>query len=282
MYYAKRNNLLQGEVKLDLCQLKEYFYQIYNFFKDKGYFEGAFYGISYEEKWTSEEIHIMSSLLNPSPEVFFLHHLNSEQIVPIEEFYEIYTEEELFTIIEVLYDKIGYYDFDERKFKIEDAKESFLEEINNILKLYSDGYILEENNGYIMKMPNQAIVELLKEDVTVINDTTIIEQLKNALKRYYRFNSTLEDKKSAIFTLATILEPLREELKTLFGTKIDINKNVHDSMLFEILNRFNIRHDNDKQFKQYNKEIWYDWMVQYYTSVIVTYYKLKIANEEKQ
>ena len=46
-------------------------------------------------------------------------------------------------------------------------------------------------------------------------------------------------------------------------------------MIFGIVNGYNIRHNRADQKNDYSKEIWYDWMMQYYTSVIIAFYKLK-------
>lgn len=280
MYYAQRNNLLNDHnIHIDLDELREYFFKIYKYFNNKKCFEVAFNG-AYEEDDYGRMKQVKSPLLKPSPDIFFLNHLNSMEIYPIDECYQWYTEKDLFTIIEILYDNIGYYDFENSKFITEEPKEEFLEHINNILKLYSDGYMLEKSNGFIMKIPNQAISELLREDVSCINDDGIIEQMKSATEKYYRFGSTLDDKKGAIKILADILEPLREELKKIFGTDLGVNKNIHDKLIFEIVNKFNIRHNDISQNKEYKKDVWYDWMMQYYTSVILTYYKLKISYNE--
>lgn len=274
MYYAERNDFIGDRIRIDIYDLRDYFYQIYEYFRKKGYLEIAFRGRGYIDN-EGKYINQIAPLLAPSPEIFFLNHLNSRQIIPIEDNYQNYSEEELFTIIEVIYDKIGTYNFSTMSFEQNEAKEEFVYYINNILKLYSDGYMIEKNNGYIMRIPNKSLINLL-EDTLIIQDETVLDKLNNAMEKYYRFNSTLEDKKSSILILAGILEPLREELKVIFGERMGIRKNVHDSLIFEIVNKYDIRHNEKFQKDDYNKPIWYDWMMQYYTSVIVTYYKLKL------
>lgn len=44
-------------------------------------------------------------------------------------------------------------------------------------------------------------------------------------------------------------------------------------------NGYNIRHNKADQKTDYSREIWYDWMMQYYTSTILAYYKLKRVHE---
>lgn len=108
----------------------------------------------------------------------------------------------------------------------------------------------------------------------------IYEQLATATEMYYRFDANQEQKKKAINILADILENEREEVKELLNAEYEIPKNDHDKLIFGIVNGFNIRHNRADQKSDYSKEIWYDWMMQYYTSVIITFYKLKNKHTE--
>lgn len=273
MYYAERNNLLkESDFSIDLNQLLKYFLGIYKYFNDNRCFRAAEYGVWWEDDYGNKEL-IIPPTLAPSPELYFMRHLNSNEIWPIESNAMNYNEVELFTVIEILYNHIGIYNYDEVKVVKDFAREQFRTQINNVLKLYEDGYMIDEEQGIVINIPNVAMKKLLSEDISIIGNDTIINQLQTAMKMYFRFDSNLESKKKAINILADILEPLRSELKAMYE---DTNSNKsHDSMIFGIVNKFNIRHNNEDQMTDYDKEVWYDWMVQYYTSVILTYYKLK-------
>lgn len=207
--------------------------------------------------------------------------MNSTDILPILDNYEYYKEAELFTIIEILYDHIGYYDFEKDQVIMEEPKNEFATHINNLLKRYDNGYYLDEKHGFIMEQPNEALKEMMHSEVPVSMAENVYEQLTTATKMYYRFDSNLEQKKKAINILADILEPIRNELKDLLNDEFNIHKNDHDKLIFGVVNTFQIRHDNDKQFKEYSKPIWYDWMMHYYSSVILTYYRLIQKSQDK-
>ena len=66
-----------------------------------------------------------------------------------------------------------------------------------------------------------------------------------------------------------------EEVKDTLNAEYEVPKNEHDKLIFGIVNGYNIRHNRADQKNDYSKEIWYDWMMQYYTSVIIAFYKLK-------
>ncbi|RFU70033.1 hypothetical protein [Bacillus sp. V59.32b] len=277
-YFAERNNLLDDDFSIDFEDLKNYFFQTYNYFERMELFDIAFKGVWKFENFKGEN-QIHPPTMSPSPEIFFINHLNKNNVYPIWENYESYKEEELFTIIEILYDHIGAYNYKDNTFIKDEHRKEFATHINNLLKRYKKGYYLDEKHGFVMEQPNEAINVLMNTEIPETMSESVIEQLKTAVKMFYRFDSNEESKKKAINILADILEPLREELKNLLNSEYDISKNDHDKLLFGVVNGFNIRHNDKKQLTSYNKPVWYDWMMQYYTSVIFTYYRLKMIRE---
>lgn len=273
-YYAERHGLIINDFNIDFEQLKGCFLQTYNFFNNKGYFECAEKGIWISKSYSQEEEQIIPPSLEPSAEVFFINHLHDSQIYPIWEYCEYYTEEILFTVIEILYNHIAYYDYQKSEIISVEPKKEFEEHINNILRFYKTGYYLESVQGFILKIPNEALKNLLQEDVSQIFEDETLTKLRSAVKLYYRFDSNDELRKKAINILADVIEPIREQLKDLLNEEYEVNKNKHDKLIFDIVNNYNVRHNNENQKKNYSKEIWYDWMMQYYTSTIITYYKL--------
>jgi len=184
----------------------------------------------------------------------------------------------LFTVIEILYDHIAKYDYRESKPDKEGAQAEFAEHINDLLRAYKDGYYLVSTTGFIMEQPNQALKEQLEYDGSSMPDY-VFKQLQSASQRYYRFDADMESKKKAIASLADILENVREEAKNLFNSEFNIPKNDHDKIIFSVMNGYNICHDNQQQKNDYSKDIWYDWMMQYYTSTVIAFYRVKEANE---
>lgn len=108
----------------------------------------------------------------------------------------------------------------------------------------------------------------------------VYEQLITASEMFYRFNTASDKKKEAINVLAGILENVREEAKNLFNEEYNIAKNEHDALIFNVVNRYGIRHNNINQKNEYSKDIWYEWMMQYYTSTIIAFYKLAFLRKK--
>ena len=271
-YYIERNGLIKENLKMNFKEILSFFYQIYSYFGNKGYFKSATSGIYVGEY--EEERQILPPTLAPTPEVYFTTKLQNKKVYPIYEYYEYYNEEILFTVIEILYDHIAYYDYNLKPLITEDPKKEFGELINNTLKFYGKGFYLEPQNGFIMELPNEALKEQLSyngEDM----EEEVYSKLSTACEMFYRFDSNSEMKKKAINILADILENVRDDLKNILNDEFQINKNKHDALIFEMVNGYGIRHNNKNQKTDYSKEIWYDWMMQYYTSTIITYYRLK-------
>lgn len=276
-YYAERHGLIENKLSLSLTDLRSFFHQTYNYFYKKGYFKAAFEGIDEIDSW-GNETQLLEPTMAPSPQVFFSVNVQDVQVWPIYEYVDYYDEKTLFTVIEILYDHIAKYEYAEHEPDKKTAQSEFAEHINNILRAYKDGYYLVPSTGFIMEQPNQALKEQLEYTGEEI-PPDVFKQLKSASQNYYRFDSDEETKKKAIASLADILENVRKEAKELFNSKFNIPKNEHDKLIFELVNNYNIRHDNQQQKKDYSKDIWYDWMMQYYTSTIIAFFKVKKANE---
>lgn len=279
-FYNERNGLIDGPIQIGLDELRILFYRIYQTMDDEGYFEAGFNGL--EQINYGNAVRLKPPILYPSPDVYFLTKGGHNNLYPIDRHFTEYSEGDLFTVIEILYSCTGKYERQERGgyiFVQDEYKPIFAEHINSILKFYDEGYYLEPVQGFIMKMPNEALQELLADDVAEILDEDVMGRLKGAATSFYRFDADLEQKRQAIFTLAGILEPIRAELKETLNNVYEINKNTHDKLIFDIVNNFDIRHNKEGQYTEYQREIWYDWMMQYYTSVIITYYKLQKENE---
>lgn len=280
-FYKERNGLLQNLTHISGNDLKRYWLGIYKYFQQKGYFQLAETGIKHGNNFVELRF-------APDPEQYFLLHLGKDQMWPVEDHISRYSEEDIFTAIEIYYANIAKCEWVENdegdcgwSIDNEKPKQEFAIYVNNILKLYKEGYYLEPAHGFVMPLPNEALRHQLIENYPDI-PSDIYDQMRSATKDFYHFDATLERKRKAIASMADILELLRNELKEILNEEFQVNKNNHDKLIFEIVNNYHIRHDNDKQFKEYSKEIWYDWMMQYYTSTIIAYYRLKAEREKEE
>ena len=275
-YYNERNGLLEQNLHIDFEKLKEFFLQTYRYFESKDYFECAIKGI-WKQVPYNDPYMVEAPTFSPSVEIYFANKLQNTEVWPIYQNIDNYDEVMIFTVIEILYDHIAFYDYNQEEIHKEEPREEYVEHINNLLKAYKNGFYLEPSSGYIMGLPNQALQEQLNTEIKDFPDD-VIEKMSSASRMYYRFDSSMEEKKKAINILADILEPIRDNVKDIFD-KDHLGKKPHDKLIFDIVNNFNVRHNKDNQKLDYSKEIWYDWMMQYYTSVIIAYYKIQKDRE---
>ncbi len=275
-YYIERKGLILPEkIKITKQQLRKFWCQIYFYFKDKKSFELAEHG---KEKGNNK----ISLKLAPSPEQFFLQHIGNIELYPIDiKTIEKCSDNELFTLIEIYYDVIEYCEWEQEDGdewgwcrEKECLKREYCTYVNNILKFYENGYYLEPNYGFIMEMPNSALKHQLEEEIICMPDN-IYSRLSSAIKNYYRFDCNEEGKRKAIASLADILEPIRKDLNSIFTSEVQESKQLNDKLIFEIVNKYGIRHNDKAQILDYSVDIWYDWMMQYYTSTIIAFYRLK-------
>ncbi|MEN6519301.1 MAG: hypothetical protein ABFC38_14195 [Methanospirillum sp.] len=190
---------------------------------------------------------------------------------PIEERAKDFSEEDLFDVIEFLYDSVskpveGYYHhWDDcgwhyNTFDNQAGQKEFREEINDILLGYSDGYGLDAE-GEIVYSGDFGLGELLDEQLPEEDPFDVHDKIKYAIKRFRHHRASIEDKQEAVRVLADVLEPLRSTVADL-TTKKDAGD------LFNIANNFAIRHNNLLQQADYDKNIYLKWIFYWYLATI--------------
>lgn len=185
-----------------------------------------------------------------------------KDVWPIRSHINDYEEVELFTMIEFLYEHVSaptekyYHSWNScgwhvTSFNKEEGKKKFVEEINKLFKRYEEGYYLTESGEIHIVSP--AGLESLIEEKIITGDTTNIDnRIQYAISKFLKFESTINEKKDAVRTLADVLEYYKKA-----GNRFDSKD---DSDLFNIINGFDIRHHNKLQQSDYDKEFWYEWM----------------------
>lgn len=127
-YYIERHALLTKQLQIDFEELLQYFRQVYKYFCDKDYFKVAIGGVWRLIPYQDSEQVLPPSLL-PSPEVYFATRLQNKEVWPIWQYLEEYDEQTLFSVIEILYDHIGVYNYETDEFENEAQKAEFTEQI---------------------------------------------------------------------------------------------------------------------------------------------------------
>lgn len=254
-YSARNGHINLDEIKIPFNKFREFFIDTYTYFEEKGYFKLAFQGY-----------HSTPKLMAPSPEAFIFKHLGITDVFPISYEY-MGNKVATFTLIEILHKyirKIEAFDMYEE----EEAQQEFRDMINKYLVCLEEGYILTEK-GYIINLAEDGLRQIITQDLPEDTDDSTTAKVETAIKLFFKYDSTEEEKLSSIKLLCDILEPYRKNLEKVTTSK-------HDDLIFSIVNNYGIRHNDITQKTDYEKPIWYEWMFHYYLATIQATLKLNL------
>jgi hypothetical protein len=276
LYYSIRTGKHPTEGKLDLPAFLRLFFVLYSDFRTSGYFQEAF---GYECVDTG----YISGSLGFNIDGNILLRLRKDNLWPIDKKYKDYKEDDLFDVIEYLYDYISkpidgkYHNWNEcgwhyDKFDREAGRIEFRERINELIKDYNNCEL--SSCGEILMNAIPGSEELINRKIPYYDRENVNDRVEEAILLFRRYRSSLTDKKNAIKSLVEVLEFLRPKIKRVL-VKNDEND------LFNIANNFGIRHHDDKQKTNYDQEVWLNWMFYYYLSTIDAVIRLIQRPEQK-
>lgn len=263
-YYSQRTGKLDDSLDLTLKLFKRLFMATYTQLERDGYFQKyfGFYCVDAGE---------VSGELGPDMSTNVFIALRKDTLWPIFSSIENYTEDDLFTIIEYLHDHCSqplegshhswndcgwhYNKFDDKNGQLE-----YRVRINSLLADYQEGFELS-SNGEILNLPDSNLVTLLDADVPSKDEENVKSKVDNAVGKFRRHRSTLEDRRNALRELADVLEYLRPSIKEALMSN-------DEKDIFNLANNFGVRHHNANQKVKYDKAIWYSWLFYYYLATI--------------
>lgn len=274
-YYSNRTGK-NPKSKLDLPFFRRIFLSVYRDFEDRGYFQESF-------GYYCVDVGDVSGELGSKLEEHFLRALRKSDLWPIEERHQQYSEDDLFDVIELLWDYVsgpvdGYYheysdcgwhyeEFDRQK-----GRDEYRSVMNEQLRDYGQGYELSDK-GEIRPLPPPGMAQLFEAQVPTGDENK--ERVEAAIQKFRGRNSSIDDRRHAVRDLADVLEFLRPKVKNILTKKDERD-------LFEIANRFGIRHHNEQQQTQYDPAIWLSWVFYYYLASIHALTRLLEKREQDE
>lgn len=268
-YFSERTGKNPKIKELDLPTLKKIFVIVFDSFFSKDYFRDQIGYIHWDNRRCvgslGGEIDINNKL--------FLE-LRKENLWPIEENIEKYSEDDLFDIMEFCFDNIsipqwcdggsGYPDsicgYDEKT-----AQNEYRAELNKFLKDYGEGYELDES-GCIVQLSGFGLDNIFKAEVPT-EDEKVLKPVEHAISKFRNRNSTREDRREAVRSLCDVLEYMRPLVKDKISKK-------DEKDLFLIMNGFGIRHHKMDQQTNYDEKIYLSWMFYLYLSSIHAFVRI--------
>jgi hypothetical protein len=197
------------------------------------------------------------------------------------------TEDHIFDALEFLYDHVskpgelvglprdgddGSYDYD--GYDDEEGQEEFRNKANSLLADYKTGFELTRE-GTILALGTHGLQHMLDAEIITYDDENVDSKVRSAIAKWRNRHFSLSEKKEAIRELADVFEWLKKTKK--LGTVLD---GKDESAIFEIANKFAIRHHDPKQKTNYDRPIWYSWIFHFYLATYHAAIRLLI-NKEK-
>ena len=185
---------------------------------------------------------------------------------------ETWDEDTFYGLIEVLHDLVSrprmrrYHDYcncgwHHSEFHNGPARILYRAKVNELLRAAETGYELAaegEDLGRLVAVTDDARSQLMHY---ALNDSPpdITAGVRHAIALYRSRDASPESKRSAIFNLGRILEERRTLIKGQLGKD--------EGALFEIANRFDLRHRRADQRGEYD-EAFLDWIFWWYLSTV--------------
>jgi hypothetical protein len=262
-YYAERTGKGASGGRLNLTTLKALYKTEYDRWEEAGYFQEHF-GF-----WCVDRDYVAGTLgSNIDAKVMFA--LGRDGLWPIHVHLAGYTEDDLFSVIEFVFDHISkpikgtMHQWNQcgmhwEEFDGSAGRAEYRASLNALLARYEKGYELS-SDGEVMELGPTGTSNLLTTELPV-SDHDIKSRVDSAVTKFRQRHSTTADRRDAVRDLADVLEYLRPQIKDVL-TKAD------ESDLFNIANNFSVRHHNDKQKSDYDPAIWLSWMFYFYLATI--------------
>jgi len=154
------------------------------------------------------------------------------------------------------YNGCGWHDED---FTPEPARGQYVDRVNKVLSRYADGWEMKAGFEIVERAP-AGMEGLLTIKLPANVGTSTRRRVQSAVEKFRRRSSTRDDRRDAVRDLGDVLEPLRKQAGTHLSSR-------DESDLFNILNNFDIRHNNETQKKDYDP-IWLSGLFYHYLAMI--------------
>lgn len=261
-YYSQRKGTNPNMAGLPLPDVIGLFVRVYDQFREDGYFHEAFGYVCVDSGYIPGRVRDI--------ELEILLSLHKKTLWPIDQKCQFYSEDDFFDVLEFLHQHVSkpidgwLHGWNEcgmhwEMFDKVQGQAELREKINDVLAHYATPFELSAL-GEVLRKPEAGFEQIFDADVPS-EDENVTSRINAAILRYRRHGSTLDDRRQAVCDLASVLEYLRAQVKSLL-TSAD------ERDLFNLANNFGLRHHNDKQKTRYDTGIWLSWMFYFYLATI--------------
>lgn len=259
-----KNAALSGEV------FRELFSSLASDLEDAGLFQEAFGTDCVDTGWTPGTLgaRVNARLM------LLLGHKDSWPITgPDPQDLKKWDDDRVFDMIEFLYDHVSagveehdayFHSWGEcgwhfRNFDKASGQAKFRGRVNELLSRYNGGYELDQH-GQIVRQAPDGLDPLLSARLPDL-PAGDADHVANAITKFRSRSATRTDRRDAVRDLADVLERTRTDVKDHMLSK-------DEAALFEIANKFWIRHNKPTEKREYDHEAWWSWLFYLYLDSI--------------
>lgn len=190
--------------------------------------------------------------------------LGQDGLWPVTQNAAAWHDDTFFDMIEFLYDHISspgpgtgrYHSFGNcgwhyNVFSPEPARTEYRQLANAILRRLEPAFEMTEQGEIVRTVPDG--VAPLLESATGALEVTDRAHVEAAITKYRSRSSTTTDRRDAVRDLMDVLERLRASVKATMAAK-------DEAMLFEMANKFWIRHNKPDERRDYDHDAWWSWL----------------------
>ena len=200
--------------------------------------------------------------------------LRRDGLWPIESRIARYTEDDLFDMVEFLYDHASKpvygEDVDETSyvagFDAGAGRTRFRDVMNDILSDFGEGYEVSDR-GELLSLGDRDMRPLLRAPLPIFDPENVESRVEDAKRKFLRQGSSGGERLDAVRGLADVLEFLRPNAKAVL-------RSADENDLFNLANNFGIRHHRADQKTDYDKAIWLSWMFHHNLATIHAFVRL--------
>src|SRR5215207_6371927 len=196
-YYSVRTGKNPLASQLDLPIFLRLFSDLYEDFVEKGYFQEYF-------GYRCVDLGDVPGKLGESIDFQILRRIFKQDLWPVEEKYNQYSEDDVFEMIEFLYDHISkpikgdYHSWDNcgwhyHTFDTALGRQEYCTEINKFLREYKEGYELSRK-GEILALADEGLSTLLEASTPDCDPDNVETRINVAVLKFRRHRSSLDDR----------------------------------------------------------------------------------------
>ena len=174
--------------------------------------------------------------------------IRKRQLWPISTYAFKYSEDDLFDMIEFLYQHVSkpingtMHSYNDcgmhwETFNKAGGRREYIKKVNQIIRHYDRKFELSKT-GEILRSPEAGFEPIFNVDVPSV-DANVVDRINAAMNKFRKHGSSIDDQRQAVRDLADVLEYIKPKVKALLTSN-------DESDLFNIANNFGIRHHNDK------------------------------------